>query len=111
MANLFSSADRAILRRPHVSRAFFLELALPSGTVRYHNGIGTVTANSLEWRGVTDPMGRQLVGMDQIDEPRFGQAAAVNIVLSGVDLAWMKSVRDDRLSIEGVAADLYFAVF
>ncbi len=112
MANLFSSADRAILKRPHVARAFFLEIDLPSnGLTRFHNGVGTVTVDGKEWKGVTDPLGRQMVGIGQIDETRFGQASAVEIVLSGVDSAFMKSVRDDAAAIEGRRADMYFSVF
>ncbi|MGH6861118.1 MAG: transcriptional regulator [Phyllobacterium sp.] len=108
---IFSEADKEKLRRPHVARAWFLELDLPSGLARLHNGTGRVNIGGYEWRGVTDPIGGQLVAMDNVEEPRFGQAVAVNITLSGANRAFFKSVHTTSKQIEGRRADLYFAVF
>lgn len=112
MANLFTSADRAVLKRPHVGQAYFVDMALPTlGTLRFHNGVGTVTANSQEWRGVSSPDGQQMAQVGAIEEPRFGTAPAVAIVLSGVSADFMSEVKGIAREMEGSAANVHFAVF
>lgn len=112
MANIYSSDDRDKLRRPNVDIAYFLDVDLPSdGLTRFHNGYGNITVNGYEWKGVSDPAGRQMVAINQIDDIRFGQAAAIEIVLSGVNIDFMKSVRDDRKTIEGRDANVYMGLF
>lgn len=106
---IFSEGDRDRLSAPHVARAWFLELDLPDGIVRLHNGIGVVTAGGRDWRGVTDPIGGQLVQMSAVEEPRFGQAVSINITLSGANKAFLQSVHSTRREIEGRRADLYWA--
>lgn len=109
--SVFSEADLDRLAAPHVGRMWFLELDLPSGIHRLHNGTGRKTIGGHEWRGVTDPLGGQLVSMSSVEEPRFGQAVAVDISLSSANLAFFKSFHDVRGDIEGRRADIYFAVF
>lgn len=111
MAFLFSDADKAFLRRPHIARAWFAELGLPSGTWRLHNGVGRKVVGGHEWRGVSDPAGQQLVSMSAIEDPRFGQAAKVDIVLSGVNVDFLRSVKDNARETEGAVADLYWCAF
>lgn len=111
MTALFSEADREFLRRPHIARAWFAELQLPSGTWRLHNGVGRQTVGGLEWRGVSDPAGQQLVSLSAVSDPRFGQAAKVEIVLSGVNVDFIRSVKDQAREIEGAPADLYWCAF
>lgn len=111
MANLFSSEDRAFLRRPHISRVWFAEIDLPSGVARLHSGSGRVFVGGHEWRGVTDPGGSQLVSIGAVEEPRFGQAAKVDVVLSGVNVAFLRSIKDMARSIEGRSANIYWCAF
>jgi hypothetical protein len=108
---LFSEADIAFLRRPHIARAWFVELHLLDGLWRLHNGVGRKTVGGQEWRGVSDPGGRQLVSISAVEDPRFGQAAKVDIVLSGVNAAFLRSVKDKARETEGVKADLYWCAF
>ncbi|KPF47064.1 hypothetical protein [Rhizobium sp. AAP43] len=108
---IFSEADRAFLRRPHIARAWFVELQLPSGTWRLHNGVGRKTVGGVEWRGVSDPGGRQLVSLSAVEDPRFGQAAKLDIVISGVNVDFVRSVKDQARLIEGAPADVYWCAF
>jgi len=107
---LFSADDLARLRRPHVARAWLLEMDLPAGISRLHNGVGRKMVGGHEWRGVSDPLVGQLVGMTSVEDPRFGTASAVTVTLSGANAAFFKSVHDDARQIEGRRADLYFIV-
>lgn len=108
---IFTAEDLAFLRRPHVARAWFAELDLPVGIRRMHTGVGRVELGGHEWRGVTDPVNGQLVGIDVIEDPRFGQAPSIQIVLAGVGLEFFKSVRQDAREIEGRRCDFYWAAF
>lgn len=108
---IFSADDLDRLAGPHVARAWFLELDLPAGAARFHSGTGRKTVGGYEWRGVTDPIGGQLVSLNGIEEPRFGQAVAIQVILSGANREFFKSVHDIARDIEGRRADLYFAMF
>jgi hypothetical protein len=108
---LFSSTDMDKLSAPHIARAWFAELNLPSGFQRVHNGVGRVTVGGYEWRGVSDPVSGALVSIEAVEDPRFGQAAAVNIVLSGVNATFWKSVKQDARDLEGRSANLYWGAF
>ncbi len=108
---VFSEADLDRLAAPHVARAWFLAADLPTGMARFHNGVGRVVAGGYEWRGVTDPVGGQLVSLSNIEEPRFGQAVAVQVTLSGANLAFFRSMHDNARDIEGRSADVYWAAF
>lgn len=107
----FTEADLDKLSGPHVARLWFAELDLPSGLARLHNGVGRITVGGYEWRGVTDPIVGQLVSIDAVEDPRFGQAASVQIVLSGVNVEFYRSVKADARALEGRRADLYWAAF
>lgn len=108
---IFTQDDLARLSAPHVARAWFLELDLPDGLERLHNGTGRVTVGGREWRGVSDPTSGQLVSLSSVEEPRFGQAVAVNVTLSGANKAFLQSVHATRREIEGRRADLFWAAF
>lgn len=108
---IFTEADLDWLARPHIARAWFLDLDLPAGHAYLHSGTGRVTAGGHEWRGVTDPIGGQIVSLANVEEPRFGQAVAVSITLSGANKEFFKSVHTDAKSIEGRSGDLYWAAF
>lgn len=111
MANLYSEAEMAFLRRPHIARAWFADLDLPSGRWRLHNGVGRKTVGGFEWRGVSDPAGGQLASISAVEDPRFGQAAKIDIVLAGVNLDFLRSVKDQGRQIEGRQADVYWCAF
>lgn len=99
------------LSSPHVARAWFVRLDLPSGEWRVHTGSGSVYIGGERWQGITDPIGGTLVGISTIDEPRFGSAVAVTLTLSGPNEDFILSVHTNAREIEGRAADIYFAHF
>ena len=111
MGSIISSDAMEKLARPHVARAFFADLDLPSGMAYLHSGVGPVAIGSRTYKGVSDPIGGRLVSIGQIDEPQFGQAAAVNLTLSACDRDFLESVRATAREIEGRAATIYFAAF
>ncbi|TWF53270.1 transcriptional regulator [Neorhizobium alkalisoli] len=111
MATLFSQADRAYLRRPHISRVWFALLDLPSGPARLHSGAGRVKIAGAEWRGITDPGGSQLVSIGAVEEPRFGVAAKIDIVIAGVNVDFLRSVKTVARELEGRRADVYWCAF
>lgn len=108
---IFNDTDAIALRAPHVSRAFFLELALPSGTVRYHTGYGKIEIDGVEWIGAADPIGGRLVTIGRLTQSTIGKAIDQTIVLSGADSSFVRSVRDTAAQIEGAAAAIYFCLF
>jgi len=111
MSLRFSEADAAALGALHVTRAWFARLDLPSGVSFLHSGVGTVVLEGDTYRGVTDPISGRLVSLGAIEEPAFGQAAALTVILSGVDVEFMRSVRADARAIEGRRADVWFCLF
>lgn len=102
------------LRAPHVGRIFCVELEFPTETKRLHNGYGDVdlslNGTSYTWRGMSDPTGSTLVSISDIEDPRFGSAPTLDIALSGVDAAYLKSIKDIARDIEGLSASVYFGV-
>lgn len=108
---IISTDDLAYLRGPHVARCWFLELALPDRTVRYHNGVGKITLSALEWTGVTDPVGGQFVAVDAVEDPRFGQAPAVTITLVSPSLTFFQEMKDIARDLEGRVANLFWGAF
>jgi hypothetical protein len=107
---LFSTDEMAALSGPHVQRVMLAHVSFPSGERRLHTGMGPLVMGGYTWEGVSDPFGGQLVGLTGLEEPRFGRAVAVDAVFSGANKTFLKSIWDDRHSIEGVSCDLYFAV-
>lgn len=107
----FSEADFERLSGPHVSRAWFAEIDLPSGVKRLHNGVGRVTIGGHEWLGVTDPTGGQLVSVASVEEPRFGQAPSVVIGIGGISVAFWREVKSTARQMEGRRCDVYWAAF
>ena len=111
MYEIFLQADVQNLRAPHVARAWFLKLEFPNNTLYLHNGVGNVEVMGQTWLGVTDPVGGRLVDLGQVEEPTTGSAAAVNIVLTGVNKDFIRWVHDNAANIEGQPATIYWAAF
>ncbi len=109
--SLYTEDDLAALGRPHCQRAWFAEVDLPSGLRRLHTGMGPIEIAGLEWQGVSDPFGGQLIGIGSIEEPEFGQASAVDVVISGANRAFFRQMWVDRHALEGGRCDLYVASF
>lgn len=111
---LFSTDDQAALAGPHVGRAWFADITLPTTSpatrLRLHNGVGTVTLGGYEWRGVTDPIGGRLVSVSEVEDPQYGQAPAVTIGLTGVDLEFLRSIRATARDLEGAPCDMYWCM-
>lgn len=108
---MYTEDDLAALGRPHVQRAWFCEAELPMGIRRLHTGMGPLEIGGHEWQGVSDPFGGQIVGIGSIEEPAFGQASAVDVVMSGANREFLRQMWADRHEIEGARADLFVAMF
>jgi len=106
---IFSDDDFAKLQWLHVQRTWLAHCFFPQGERRLHTGMGPLDMGGYTWEGISDPFGGQLVGMSGIEEPIFGQAVAVEIVLSGANREFLKTVWTDRHAIIGRRCDLYFA--
>jgi len=111
MPELFTHADMERLAAPNVMRAWFLETDLPSGRSFLWNGVGNITLEGQEWRGVSDPYSGRFVSFSGLERARFGQAPAVQILLSGANIEFVRSVRRDAREIEGKEGFLSFRVF
>lgn len=108
---IFSEADLGELSGPHVARLWFAEIDLPSGIRRHHKGVGRITVGGHEWLGITDPIGAQLVDVDAVEDPRFGQAAAVNITIGGITAEFWKEIKSTARQMEGRRCDIFWAAF
>lgn len=106
---LFSAADLDELSAMHVQRVWCAHFHLPGGDRRLHTGMGRLILGGETWEGVSDPFGGQLVALSSMEEPRFGQAIAVDVIMAGANRAFFKSMWDTRAATEGTSVDLYFA--
>lgn len=111
MSALISPSEMELLARPHCARAWFVTLDLPSGISYLHSGVSRITIDGQEWLPVSDPVSGRLVSISQVEEPAFGQAAAVTVTLSGASREFIQSVHATAREIEGRAADIYWAAF
>lgn len=100
-----------MLARPHVVATILGEFTVFGQLFRLHGGAGVLQAYGKSWYGVTDPASPRAVAIEAIDCPDPSIAAAVKVTLSGVDAAFVKSMRSDRSGVEGGEAGLYLAVF
>lgn len=100
-----------MLAAPHVVATILGEFTVSGQVFRLHGGAGVLNAYGKTWYGVTDPTSPRAVSIDAIDCPDPSIAAAVKVTLSGVDAAFVKSMRSDRTGVEGSGAGLYLAVF
>ena len=101
----------ARLTLPHISRATLLQLDLPDGTVRYHNGVGNIKAGGFEWIGVADPVFGRLAGLSEIQTQAFGKAATVDVSLFAVTPEYVRSIYVSADQIEGSGAKIWMAFF
>lgn len=111
MASRFTDKEKEQLAAPHVCRAWFAALDLPSGMAYLHSGTGRVALDGLEWRGVTDPIGGRLLSIGTVEEPQFGQAASLTLMLTGCDAAFLRSVYASRAALEGRSAEVWWVAF
>lgn len=105
-----SAEELAICTRMHVQRFWLAHVFFPFGEKRYHFGIGTLDVAGETWEGLSDPDGSQLVGLDGMEEPRFGQAVAVRALFSGANRTFLKQVWDYAETMEGARCDLWWGV-
>lgn len=111
MALIMSAEDREKLSRPDVHQAWFGKFDFPDGMRYWHNGVGSIVIDGNNYVGVSDPVRGQLVSIDMLEEPAFGQAVAVNLVLSGASREFVAAVKSSAVDIEGRAASIYWAAF
>jgi hypothetical protein len=110
---LFTQAEiEAIGDSGDVARATFIRMKGVNGAeVLLHSGVGDFDYNGEKWLGVCDPIGGRLVSISGLEEPEFGQAAALTVVLSGADIEFVKYMRSVRNQIQGNECTVYWAAF
>lgn len=108
---IFSQGDFYRLSGPHVARSWFAEIDLISGVRRLHNGVGDITVGGYTWTGITDPIGGQLVNVAAVEDPRFGQAPAIDIGIGGITSEFWKEIKTLAREIEGRRCDMFWAEF
>lgn len=111
MTAIVSDADADKLTGPHVARCWFGEFDFPNGVKYLHSGTGSFRVGGHDYSGVSDPLSGRLVSIGQVEEPQFGQAAAVQILLSGVSREFVKSVHATARQLEGRDASISWAAF
>lgn len=103
------------LSAPHVVFTILADLQFASGRMRLHPGGGTLVVDGEEWFGVTDPGGLRAVSISSVPLDGYTLAARVDIVMTGVDLEFLKGVRrvvtENHREVEGRRADLYLVFF
>ena len=98
--------------RRSVGRAVLVRMHFDGGIERYHNGQGRlVTLEGERFLGVGDAGGTRVVSIGPIQEARAGVASKVDIMLSGVDLAFWRQVYQAGDTWEGRAVDILLQLF
>ncbi|MCF1452300.1 transcriptional regulator [Agrobacterium vitis] len=110
MVAQFTEADQEFLRRPHVSRLWFFEIDLEDRIWRVHNGSGEYEIGGYTWVGVSSPLGQQLVSIGAVRDPRFGEAAKIDIVIAGANADFVKYIRSNHKALEGLSVNAYWAM-
>lgn len=86
----FAQANNATeAAKPKLQLTIFAALDFPTGMVRAHSGIGTITWGTYDWTGVG-----QFGGVDAVTEDFTGIARPVRLTLSGVDVSLLDEVVD-----------------
>jgi hypothetical protein len=114
MSALFTQAEIDDLGDAgNIARAWFLRMQAVGGgpDILLHNGCGKFTYQGETWNGVEDPIGGRIVSISGVEEPQFGQASSVSIVMSGADIEFVRYMRVIRNSLEGLQCDIYWALF
>jgi hypothetical protein len=81
-----SSTNQAAAELPHVEHVHFVDMDLPSGDLRLHTRIGTVSWGGFDWLGVG-----KFGDISDIDEDAALRPSGVTVTLSGVDSALITS--------------------
>jgi hypothetical protein len=99
-----SSANRTASERPSVRLFVAADLDFPSGHVRAHDGIGTMTFGGYDYEGV----GR-FGGIDLLEETIDLIATGVKLSLSGLDSDLVQTAMDEDV-YQGRAVVLHFGL-
>ena len=111
MSLVFTPDEIEAASAPNVARSIFVEIEMPEGPLYLHNGISRVFLDGKEWLGLTDPFGGRLVGVEGLEQPYPGQAAAVTLTLSGADRNFVIYLRSIARQIEGNECNIYWCMF
>lgn len=89
MTRFATAGNETEAAKPKLQLTVFAALDFPTGMVRAHSGIGTVTWGGNDWLGVG-----QFGGIDAVTEDFSGIARPVRLSLSGVDTSLLDEVVD-----------------
>jgi hypothetical protein len=91
MPRSLTSATTTAVTSSHVPLCVFVELTLPSGTLRFTNA-----GHAMQWDGETWLGAGNLARVEPITEVASAQAAALNVQFSGIDPAYVSAILDDH---------------
>lgn len=83
---------------------FLMEMNLPSGAIRFWNGIGTLTWDSKTWNGSAN-----LITFSEITESQAIEANGVKFTLNGINSAIISTVLDSANELQRGTVDLWMA--
>lgn len=83
---------------------FLMELDLPSGALRFWNGIGELSWNSVTWTGSAN-----LITFSEITETQSIEARGIQFTLNGINSSILSAVLDSSNELQRGAVTLYMA--
>lgn len=104
MARSMTSAAETAVAGSHVPCAVLIELAFPTGTVRFCSA-----AHDLVWDGDTYLGAGSVSGLEPIQESVIPTALSLNVRFSGIDTSYMTAILDDHY--QGEPARVWVATF
>jgi hypothetical protein len=93
-----SGENQAAAEAPHVEQVHFVALDLPSGYLRMHTRVGSMTWGGFTWLGVG-----QLGDIGDIDEDAMLRPNGTDVTLSGVDAALVSAAMTEKYHGRAIA--------
>jgi hypothetical protein len=81
-----------------------------TGTRYLHEYAGDLVAGGQTWVGVSKASGQRLASIGAVEYPMPNVATKVDIVMTGVDADYVRTLRTDEGEVEGRSAELFLLV-
>ena len=97
-------------RAPSTSYMLLGRFDFVTGTRYLHEYAGDLVAGGETWVGVSKASGQRLASIGAVEYPMPNVAAKVDIVLTGVDADYVRTLRTEEGEVEGRPAELFLLV-